>query len=103
MSAKPIRLSVHKSNIERTRRKTVREDMRRAAVGMSNSGNIVAYALVAFSDDGRAFASWDTGGVIPMWAAPQTVAGVLRADMDESGIDDDFKKPILDRAWRGSK
>lgn len=103
MSSKPVSLAIHKSNIERTRRKTVREDMRRSAVMMSNSGNIVAYALVAFSDDGRAFASWDTGGIIPMWAMAPTVSEALRSDIEASGIEEDFKKPILDRAWRGSK
>ena len=103
MSKKPVNLSAHKSQIERTRRRTVRHEMQGAAGQMASQNNIVAYAIVGLSDDGRAFAAWDTGGAVPMWAMPQTVAEILRADMDQSGVDDDFARPVLDRAWKGSK
>lgn len=103
MSKKPVSLTAHKSQIERTRRRTVRQDMQQSARQMASQNNIVAYAIVGLSDDGRAFAAWDTGGAVPMWAMPQTVAEILRADLDQSGEDDDFSKPVIDRAWKGSK
>lgn len=77
--------------------------MMKACQGISNSGNIVAYAVVAISDDGRAFAGWDTGGVVPMWAFPSTIAQIVREDLAESGVEDDFRRPLIDRAWKGSK
>lgn len=103
MSTKPVSLTAHKSNIERTRRKTVKQDMQATVRNMSNNGNIVAYAIVGLSDDGRAFAGWDTGGLLPMWAFPDTVCNVLRCDIAESEVDEDFRRPLLDRAWKGSK
>lgn len=103
MSAKPVSLSAHKSNIERTRRRTIRKDMAQAANGISNSANIVAYAIVGMSDDGRCFAAWDTGGILPMWGFPETISGILAQDIAESGVPEDFRKPLIDRAWKGSK
>lgn len=103
MSQKPVSLSSHKSQIERTRRKKVRAEMTRDAKAMASDDNIVAFAIVAFTDDGRAKAAWDTGGVLPMWAFPQTVSEVLRCDLETSGVDDDFRKPLVDQAWKGSK
>lgn len=103
MSAKPVNLNAHKSNIERTRRRTIRKDMAHAANGISNSANIVAYAIVAMSDDGRCFAAWNTGGVLPMWGFPEVIGSILAQDMAESGVAEDFRKPLIDRAWKGSK
>ena len=103
MSKKPVSLGLHKSQIERQRRREVRAGMVKAANGISNSANIVAYAIVGLSDDGRAFAQWDTGGIIPIWAFPHTMGEVLREDIAKSGIAEDFKRPLIDRAWKGSK
>ena len=103
MSRKLVSFSAHKSQIERSRRKTLRKEMCAAASGINNSANIVSYSIVALSDDGRAFCAWDTGGAVPMWAFPQTMASVIKCDMDESGIDEDYKKPLIDRSWKGNK
>lgn len=100
---KPISLSVHKNQVERRRRKDLRREMQDHCYKMTSSGNIVAYSIVALADDGRAFAVWDTGGAIPMWSFPQTVAAVLKEDIQESEVEDDFKRPLIDRAWKGSK
>ena len=103
MSKKTVSLKAHKSQIERTRRKAIRAEMRDCVGAMASQNNLVAYAIVGLSDDGRAFAAWDTGGAVPMWAMPQVVAEVLRADMDTGEVAEDFKRPLIDRAWRGSK
>lgn len=99
----PADLSAHKSQIERRRRKAVRSEMVGAARDMASRNNVVAYAIVGMSDDGRCFAAWDTGGILPMWAFPATAWEVLRVSMASSGVEDDFKKPLTDAAWRGSK
>jgi hypothetical protein len=103
MAQKTFSLSAHKSQVERRRRKRVRDEMQKQAKEMASQNNIVAYAIVGLSDDGRAFAAWDTGGVVPMWAMPHTVAELLRADMEQSGVEEDFRKPLIDRAWKGSR
>ena len=100
---KPVNLTAHKSQIERKRRKDVRKDMETLARGMASSGDIVAYAIVGITADGSARAVWDTGGAVPMWAFPATVREILSEDMMNSGAEEDFRRPLLDRAWKGSK
>jgi hypothetical protein len=77
--------------------------MVQSANAVNNYANIVAYALIAFSDDGRAFVDWNTGGIMPMWAFPSTVREVLQADIEQSCVEEDFKSPLIDRRWKGSK
>lgn len=103
MSKKPVNLALHKSQIERKRRKDIRRDMTKAASSINDNANIVAYAIVGMSDDGRCFAAWDTGGVLPMWGFPETVKGIIDQDMRDSNVDEDFKRPLIDQAWKGSK
>lgn len=102
MNKKPVSLSLHKSNIERTRRREVRGEMVQGAKAMASQNNIVAYASVGISDDGRCFALWDTGGVLPMWGFPEAIKSILDEDMAGSGVAEDFRKPLIDKAWKGS-
>ncbi len=101
--SKPLRLSVHKSQIERSRRKSVRSEMIRQAGGMSSDSDIVAYAIVGLTSDGQIRAGWDTGGAVPLWAFPATICEALAQDIATSGTEEDFRKPVVDRAWKGSK
>jgi hypothetical protein len=103
MSKKPISLAAHKSNIERTRRRDIRKQVVADAKAITSQNNVVAYAVVAMSDDGRCFATWDTGGVIPLWGFPEAVRAILDHDIGASGVAEDFRKPLIDRAWKGSK
>ena len=100
--AKAVNLTVHKSQTERARRKTIRSDIEKTARAMCSRENVTAFALVTFTDDGRAAVAWDTGGCIPLWAFPATVSAVLRQDIEESEVPEDFQRPLLTRAWKGS-
>lgn len=92
-------LTVHKSQIERTRRKAVREQMVKAATDVASQNNVRAYAIVALTDDGRALAAWDTGQVIPMWAFASTVQAILQSDMEMNLQSEDFRPPLVGKAW----
>lgn len=89
------KLNVHKSNIERTRRKEIRGEMMHAAKDISSQNDIRAYAIVALNADGHAFASWDTGGIIPMWSFASTVKAVLQSEMECNLDVEDFKAPLV--------
>jgi hypothetical protein len=103
VSKKPVSLSLHKSQIERKRRRCVRAEIVHAAKAITSQNNVCAYAVIAMSDDGRCFAQWDTGGVIPLWGFPEAVQVILAEDIAASGVPEDFRKPLIDRAWKGSK
>lgn len=93
------KLTVHKSNIDRKRRHEVRADMRQHAQQMASTNNVRAFAIVALTDDGRALAAWDTGGVVPMWSFASTIKAVLQSDMENNLDCEDFKAPITKGAW----
>lgn len=53
-----------------------------------------------FDGDGRAYAIWDTGGIVPLWSFPGMVEKVL--DRDISEVEEDFEAAFLkDRFKRG--
>lgn len=87
-------LSAHRNTIERRRK---RELARSAVVAVERTireQDIRAYAFVGISSDGRAFASWDTGAILPQWAFPATVEAALRRDMEESGVEEDWRPAL---------
>lgn len=94
---KPVSLTAHKSQIERTARKTIRTEMVGAAQAMASDHNILSYAIVGFDDEGRAFAAWDTGKIMPKWAFPAAVFRVLDRDCDM--VEDDYKAPLRRTGW----
>jgi transcription elongation factor len=100
MAAKPVSLAVHRNTIERRRKQTLAKELTRRTGDMVRSADIRAYAVVGIAADGSAHAIWDTGAILPMWAFAETVAHVLRVDMDNSGAKEDWR-PALTPA--GSK
>jgi hypothetical protein len=90
---KPTKLSVHKSNIEKRERRAVRDDLRREVERLTAQATVVAYALVAFDNEGNATASFDTGKIMPLWAFPGACEYVIRTEVERA--DEDFKaKPL---------
>ncbi len=94
---KKVSLSVHKSNLERRERAQVRSEMTAAAKSMASQQEIVSYAIVGFDRNGRAFAAWDTGRIMPKWAFPGAIGRVL--DFDTSTVDDDYIAPLHRTEW----
>jgi hypothetical protein len=56
--------------------------------------DIRAYAFVGIAADGRTFAYWDTGAVVPMRVFPAVVREALSDDIFNSGLADDFRATI---------
>jgi hypothetical protein len=88
----PPKLSVHKSNLEKRERRTVK----REAVGSLNAllagKEIVAYAIVVFDKSGNAWAAFDTGRIMPLWAFPGACEYVLKSEVER--VDEDFEAPL---------
>lgn len=89
---KTPKLSVHKSNILKRERRTVRDELRREVEFLTSRDNVVAYALVTFTDDGRA-AAFDTGKIMPLWAFPGACEYVIRQNVET--VDEDYRAPLL--------
>lgn len=58
---------------------------------MTRERDIRAYAVVGIDATGRAFTMWDTGAVMPQWGFPETVAAVVRRDMEDAGAEEDWR------------
>jgi hypothetical protein len=91
-----MKLSVHKSNIEKRERRSVRDQMRKDVEFLTSGGNVVGYAIVAFTSDGRATATFDSGQLMPLWAFPGACEYVVRTEV-ESGVEEDFRAKPLKR------
>lgn len=87
-------LSVHKNTLERRRKKDVAERLTRDTAKMVKDNDVRAYAVVAIKADGNGCVMWDTGKILPLWAFPETVAAILRKDIEGSGVVDDWKPPV---------
>lgn len=98
----PISLTVHRNTVERRRKRIVADEMAYLARKMTMDTDIRAYAIVGIAADGGVCSFWDTGGVLPMWAFPATVAEALTRNMRNSGVDDDWR-PSLPVVGSGSK
>jgi hypothetical protein len=94
---------VHRNTADKARQRAIKGEMVANAKAMSQDNAIVAYAIVGLTRDGQARAAFDTGQILPLWAFPDTIAGILRQDIWASDIPEDFKRPFLDTAWKGCK
>lgn len=94
MKKTTARLSVHRNTIEKKRRNDLAKLMLRGGEKMIRDSDIRAFALVGIDSEGHAHAVWNTGGALPMWAFPETVASILKRDIETSGIADDWKPSL---------
>lgn len=94
--AKTRNLSIHRNTIERRHRKQMQAEMVRASKAIGD-GDVIAYATVAIMSDGNARASWDSGAAVPLWSFADVIAGVLRQDIDHSGLEDDWRPSLQER------
>lgn len=91
MASKVVSLSVHRNTVEARRKRTLSLELRRNVEKMVRDEDIRAYAVVGIGASGQACVMWDTGAVLPLWAFADTVAGVLRQDIQLSEIEDDWR------------
>lgn len=86
-------LTVHRNTLARRHRKEMRAHADEAVAGIFQK-DIRAFAIVAFDSNGKAYAAWDTGSIMPMWSFPPAVGEVLRRDMDDSGADETWRPSL---------
>jgi len=95
--AKQVSLSVHRNTVENRRKRDLAKSLRNGVEAMVKDRDIRAYAVVGIASDGQAYAMWDTGSVLPMWAFADTVSNVLRTDINASGLEDDWRPSLTTR------
>ena len=95
---KPVSLTVHKNTIERRRKRTMARELATHAERMMRECDLRAYAIIGIGADGKPYAVWDTGAIMPMWAFPETMAAALRASIEQEGIEDDWRPPMERKA-----
>lgn len=84
-------LSVHRNSIEGRRKRELARDLQKRTEKMVRDNDIRAYAVVGIGADGKAYAAWDTGAILPLWAFADTVATILRTDISSSDVVDDWR------------
>lgn len=85
------KLSVHRNKVEARRKRELAADVDNRVGRMVRECDIRAYAFVGIAADGKAYALWDTGAVLPLWAFADTVATILRTDIQDSNVADDWR------------
>lgn len=94
MADKPLSLTAHRNTKARRQRKQLRTEMVKAVKNMASRHPIVGYVLIGFDRNANAYAAWDTGKAIPLWAMPGYVEKVMDAEAHSHcarGYDDDFE------------
>lgn len=84
-------LSVHRNKVEQRRKRALASDLGKRVQNLVKEQDVRAYAVVAINSEGRGFAMWDTGAILPMWAFGDTVASILKKDIEDSGVREDWR------------
>ena len=92
--AKSVSLSVHKNTVANHRKRDLARDFGGTVEALIRENDIRAMAFIGIGADGRAFAKWDTGGIIPLYGFPETLGAVLAVDVTNSGVQENFIAPI---------
>lgn len=91
---KRVSLSVHRSNLQRIEQRELIRHLEDTVAVCRSKGNMVAFAVVAFDAEGGAFTSYDTGKIMPLWAFPAAVAGVIDKDIEAGEVEEDYRAPL---------
>lgn len=94
MSKSPTNLALHRNTVAGRAKRTLAKEFGSRVEAMIRAHDIRCLAFVGISEDGRAFADWDTGGVIPLYGFPETMGAILRTSVETSGAVEDYKAPI---------
>lgn len=84
-------LHLHKNTVEGRRKRQLAAAVKADVENIIREQDVRAYAFVAIGADGKAYSTWDTGNILPMWAFADTVATVLKEDIKTAGVDDGWK------------
>ena len=98
---RPVALAVHRNTLEHRRKREMAKHASTLIGGSIRETDIRAYAFVGLTADGGAICWWDTGGVIPLFAFTDVMASMLRKNIAESGVDEEWK-PGLSQGARNT-
>lgn len=87
-------LSLHRNTIERKAQRERSKALVRDVEQLTRQVDIRAYAIVGIGADGLGYAYWDTGAIVPMWGFADTMAAILRKDVDDTEAEEDWKPPL---------
>ena len=90
--------TVHINTVRKRKRAQVADDLLTAAKAYAREGTMAGFALVVFTEDGKADCSFDTGGLMPLWAFPGAVEFVTR-DAVRDGVEEDYRRPVAGTPW----
>lgn len=93
--SRKVSLTLHKNTVEARNKRRLASETGKNVEKMMRETDVRAYAFVGIKADGQAVAAWDTGGIIPMWCFAEAIHTVLNSDMQNSGVQEDFKAPIV--------
>lgn len=94
MASKVVSLGLHKNTVERrTKRERAKAAVANVA-GLMRQEDIRAYAFVGISAEGKAYALWDTGAIMPARAFPHVVVEALSDDIHNANLEDDWRPSL---------
>lgn len=93
-------LSVHRNKVEARRKRELGKNLGQRVNALVKERDLRAYAVVGIASDGTAYALWDTGAILPQWAFADTIATILRKDIAECDVVDDWRPNLT---LKGSK
>ena len=88
------KLSVHRNKVEARRKRELAKDLQNRTEALVRENDIRAFAIVGIGADGKGYAFWNTGAILPMWAFADTIATILRRDIENSGVEEDWKPSL---------
>lgn len=84
-------LHLHKNTVESRRKRELAAAVKADVEATIRTHDIRAYAFVGIAADGKAYSTWNTGEILPLWAFADTIATVLKEDIKTAGIEDGWK------------
>ena len=90
--------TVHINTLRKRKRASAAADLMAAVKQAQREGVVAGYALIVFTEDGRARCRFDTGGLMPLWAFPGAVEFVTRNAVME-GVEEDYQRPVGATPW----
>lgn len=93
-SALPVTLSVHRNTVENRAKRERAVYAQKRVETIMRENDVRAYAFVAIGANGKMYSTWDTGAILPQWAFPATVAYALQRDLEDHGVEEDWKPTL---------
>lgn len=87
-------LSLHRNTVERRRKREKATNVAKDVEKMTRECDLRAYAVVGIGNNGEAYAVWDTGDCMPLWAFASTIHEILSTDIRNSETKDGWRPSL---------